>query len=269
MKAATKAEQSGKVRAMQLRRGQEVPSGHMLVRLEQLVVNTPKPSGELAPAAAKILFYCFSSSPPCPNLVAPPAPSRYDSGTTVLLRINSMKIIISTLALVLVLSSPAFASPRYTAAKRQAEKVKQDEKELSRRVKKLTAAERERLKTSVRGTDSDSDGVSDVVEGGLGSSRCNTDSDNDGLDDSQDPDEDNGDSDGDGFGDATEVSAKGKITAYVDPNVTVKEKTFRLTDSTVFKGLTKADLKSGLCVEIEGHTSGAENIADKVKDEDC
>ena len=51
--------------------------------------------------------------------------------------------------------------------------------------------------------------------------------------------------------------------------MTVKEKTFRLTDSTTYKGLTKADIKTGLCVEIEGHTSGSENLADKVKDEDC
>jgi len=180
-----------------------------------------------------------------------------------------MKIIFGVLVVLLITSEPGFSTPRYSAAKRQAEKVKKDEKELSRRIKKLTAAEREKLKTGVRGTDSDSDGVSDVVEGGIGSNQCNSDSDNDGLDDSEDSDETNADSDGDGFGDATEISAKGRISAYADPNVTVKQKTFRLTDSTIYKGLTKEDIEPGLCVEIEGHTSGAENIADKIKDEDC
>lgn len=180
-----------------------------------------------------------------------------------------MKILTLLIALMLVATVPAQAEPRYTAAKRAAEKVKKDERELKRRVKRLSQEQREKLKTVFKSTDSDSDGVADIIEGAVGGNRCDADTDDDGLDDSEDFDEDNADSDGDGNSDANEVEVKASIVSFEDPTLVVGERTFTLTDATVFRGtgFDKSDLVAGLCVEVEGHLEGENTIADKIKRE--
>jgi hypothetical protein len=183
-----------------------------------------------------------------------------------------MKILAMILALLLVSTAPAFAEPRYTAAKRAADKVKKDERDLARKAKRLSAKEKARLKSAFRGKDSDSDGVADIIEGAFGSGSCESDSDDDGLPDDEDIDEDNPDRDGDGHMDGNEVAAKGTITSFADPLVTVGNRTFIITGDTQFRGVNfgPEDLEPGLCVEVEGHTNGATTVADKVKrDDDC
>jgi len=183
-----------------------------------------------------------------------------------------MKLLTTLLALFLLAASPVYATPRYTAAKQSAEKIKKEERQLARLMLRLSAKDKATLKKSFRGLDSDGDGLADILEAAVKASRCDADSDDDGLDDDEDSDEDNADSDGDGHGDANEVEAKGKITSFTDPTLVVGGKTFTVTDSTTFRGtgFDKSDLVAGLCIEVEGHIDGANNIADKIKrDDDC
>ena len=181
------------------------------------------------------------------------------------------------LALLLFSTSSAYGERQYDTALQAAERVKRDERQLARRVHSLSAEERRRLKISFRGRDSDRDGISDIVEGGLGSNRCDTDSDDDGIDDSKDRDErrwtDDGGRPGDDncqMGNCPEIAARGRITSFIDPRLTVSGKTFIITANTVFRdfGLSKEGLIVGQCIEIEGHASGAGIIADKVHLED-
>jgi hypothetical protein len=183
-----------------------------------------------------------------------------------------MKLLTALLALIVISVSPAYASPRYTAAKQSAERVKKDERELAKRIARLSATERAKLKRAFKALDSDGDGVSDILEGAIKSSRCDADSDDDGVDDGDDSDEDNADSDGDGHNDGNEIGAKGNITSFTDPTLVVGGKTFTLTATTTFRGtgFDKSDLVAGICIEVEGHVEGATNIADKIKrDDDC
>lgn len=198
-----------------------------------------------------------------------------------------MKVITTILPLLLLSASSAYADRRYTTAKQAAERVKRDEAELSRRVKVLSLEDRVKLKKSFRSKDSDSDGVSDIIEGSLGSSRCDSDSDDDGIDDSMDRSErrrDDGESSSGGNSsggsssgggsssreDGVEVAARARITSFVDPIITVGGQAFTVTENTVFRGVgfSKDDLRIGLCIEIEGHAGGSEVFADKVKIED-
>lgn len=181
-----------------------------------------------------------------------------------------MKILTSLLALLAISATPVLAAPRYTSAKQAADKVSKDEKDLARKISRLSATERAKLKAAIKGLDSDGDGVSDIVERGLGSSRCDADTDDDGLPDGEDSNEENPDSDGDGHNDGSEVGAKGNVTSFADPTLVVDGKTFTVTDSTTFRGsgFDKSDLTAGLCIEVEGHVEGAGNIADKIKRDD-
>ncbi len=188
-----------------------------------------------------------------------------------------MKVITTILPLLLLTTSAAYGDRRYTSAKQAAERVKRDEAELARRTKLLSIEDRLRLKTSFRGRDSDQDGISDIIEGALGSSRCDFDSDNDGIDDSRDrnernPSDDQGNSGDDNSrtGSRLEIETRGRITSFVDPEVTVGGKTFIISAETFFRdpGFSKADLVVGLCIEIEGHTNGSVIVAEKVHLED-
>jgi hypothetical protein len=173
------------------------------------------------------------------------------------------------MAILLASTFNAWASPTDLAkARRTLASITKAEKDLLRTAKKLTPAERAKLKSS-RGKDSDGDSVSDVVEGAIGSNRCDADSDDDGLDDSDDRDEDSSDSDGDGYSDGLEVEAKGQVTSFNDPILVVAGKTFEVTPSTIFfRGLTsKDDLTTGTCIEVEGHKVGDGVVADKIKRE--
>ena len=185
-----------------------------------------------------------------------------------------MKVITTILPLLLLSTSSAWADRRYTSATQAAERVRRDEVELARRVKSLPIEDRAKLKKSFRGRDSDRDGVADIIEGGLGSNRCDRDSDDDGVGDYGDRHErrrGNDDSDDTSRGDSgLEVEARGRITSLVDSSLTIGGQTFTLTSTTVFRdpGLSKQDLRVGQCIEIEGRTIGSLIIADKVHVED-
>jgi len=152
-------------------------------------------------------------------------------------------------------------------AKRALAQIKSGERDLARSAKRLSETERERLKRNTRGTDSDGDGLADVLEVPLGANRCDADSDDDGLDDNEDSDEDNGDSDGDGVSDANEVETKGLIRSFNDPLLVVGTTTLKITATTVFfRGLmSKADLQPNTCVEAEGHRVGSDILVQKIK----
>lgn len=182
-----------------------------------------------------------------------------------------MRILAALLAFLLVSVSPAFAGPRYSAAKRAANKVKADQKDLKKKVNKLSAADKTKLKASFKGDDSDNDGLPDILEGAVGSNSCSADSDSDGLPDNEDSDERDPDSNRDGHLDGTETRAKGTITSFVDPLVTVNGQVFVVNGDTRFEGdnnFGQGDLQAGVCVEVEGHTDGANTIADKIQRED-
>ena len=188
-----------------------------------------------------------------------------------------MKVITTILPLLLLSTSSAYADRRYTAAKQAAERVKRDEAELTRRVQALSIEDRTKLKNNFRGRDSDRDGISDIIEGGLGSNRCDSDSDDDGIDDASDrnerrrTDEDSRSGDDTSRGDsALEIGARGRITSLNDSTLTVGGRTFILTATTVFRdsGLSKDDLLVGQCIEIEGRTNGSQIVAEKVHIED-
>jgi Domain of unknown function (DUF5666) len=188
-----------------------------------------------------------------------------------------MKVITTILPLLLLSTSSALADGRYTAAKQAAERVKRDEAELVRRVRSLSVEDRIKLKNKFRGRDSDRDGLSDIIEGGLGSNRCDGDSDDDGVDDANDRNELRRNDDDSRSGDDTrrggtglEVEVRGRITSLIDSSLTVGGRTFVLTATTVFRdpGFSKDDLLVGQCIEIEGRTNGSQIVAEKVHLED-
>jgi hypothetical protein len=178
-----------------------------------------------------------------------------------------IKFILSLLISLATLVS-AYATPSdVNRAKRAISDIMRSEKSLAQAVKKLSQDERKALKRSTRGTDSDGDGVADILENSLGAKKCDADTDDDGVDDNDDIDEDKADSDDDGVPDGMEVETKGRISSFNDPVLVVGATTLKITPSTVFfRGLTsKADLIAGTCIEAEGRRSGAEILVDKIK----
>jgi hypothetical protein len=186
-----------------------------------------------------------------------------------------MKNLFLSILLALVIISPAFSAPAdLKKAKRLITEIKKSERSLSQSIKKLSNDERRALKRSTRGTDSDGDGVADILEDSLGAKKCDADTDDDGVDDNDDFDEDKADSDDDGVPDGMEVETKGRIASFNDPALVIGSATLKITASTVFfRGLSsKADLIAGTCVEAEGRRAGSEIIVDKIKrqkDSDC
>jgi hypothetical protein len=190
-----------------------------------------------------------------------------------------MKLISGVLVTLLMLTSIATASPRYTAAKQAAERVRKSEREFDKRFNKLTDAEKKRLKASFRSADSDDDGVSDIIEGAIGSDRCDKDSDDDGFDDSNDGAEntpgndddssDDSDSPPNGGDDSNEVEIKGTIDSFVDPVLDVKDRSFTVTEDTVFRGrdFGRDDLDNGVCVEVKGLQRNGTLVAVRIKRE--
>jgi hypothetical protein len=190
-----------------------------------------------------------------------------------------MKYLLAIIFALSCLIHPAAASPRAAAAKRLALKIQKDQTDLAKQMKRLSVNERKSLKRALkRGTDSDGDGVNDIVEGAIGSNRCDADSDDDGYDDSEDGAENDDSSSGDdssddngdsGDGSSSEVEVKGRITSFDDPNLVVRGKTFIVNQSTVFRGsnFNKGDLETELCVEVKGRKSGDALIAVRIKRE--
>lgn len=185
-----------------------------------------------------------------------------------------MKPIAFVLFALFAFCSPAHAAPSYKTARSEAKALAKAEAKFAKLVAKLSAADRVKLKAALErsGTDSDSDGASDLFERARGSDLCSADSDGDGINDGDDQYEENPDGDGDGHPDGAEVGAKGKITSFIDPTLVVGGKTFTITPQTTFRGrnFTKESLVTGECIEVEGHGLNGVNIADKIKrDDDC
>jgi hypothetical protein len=184
------------------------------------------------------------------------------------------KLILSLLVSLTTLFSAYAAPSDVKRAQRAISDIKRSEKSLAQTIKKLSKDEKRALKRSTRGTDSDGDGVADILEDSLGAKKCDSDTDDDGVDDNNDADEDKADSDDDGVPDGMEVEAKGRIVSFNDPVLVIGSTTLNITATTVFfRGLTsKADLMAGTCVEAEGRRSGAEILVDKIKrqkDSEC
>jgi hypothetical protein len=189
-----------------------------------------------------------------------------------------MKLIALAIGFMLAVISPAYAGPGFAPARREAQKIKQAERKLAKRIAKLSESDRKRLKSEFSSTDSDGDGVSDIIEGAIGSNRCDADSDDDGFDDSNDYDEDTPGADDDepGSGDddsgRVEFEAKGEIVSFDDPSLVIGNRTYTLTQATQFigTGFTKEDLQAGLCVEVKGLRDDSQREVTRIKrDDDC
>jgi hypothetical protein len=192
-----------------------------------------------------------------------------------------MKILLAILLSIGIAISPAVAAPRYTAAKQAAEKLRKDERELAKRIKKLSSSERAKLKAALaRGTDSDADGLTDILEGAIGTNRCDADSDDDGVDDSDDGAENDGSSSGDDDssggsnpGDDSnppgEIEVKGTISSFDGSVLRVKGESFVVNSDTIFRGqgFGKDDLEAGLCVEVKGRRTADTVIAIRIQRE--
>jgi hypothetical protein len=179
-----------------------------------------------------------------------------------------LRVLLLTLLIPITTCSTAFASPNDLGkARRSIELIKREERSLTRTIKRLSGTEREKLKSTTKGLDSDGDRVPDLIEGAIGSNRCDADSDDDGVDDNTDPNERNGDSDDDGVSDGNEVETKGRIQSFRDPILVVGTTTLTITDSTVFfRGLSsKDDLQVNTCVEAESHKIGLALVVQKIK----
>ena len=171
-------------------------------------------------------------------------------------------------------ATTTFASPSdVRVAKLQFKKIKRVPKVLAKLARKLSKLELKKLKRSVRGKDSDGDGVPDIIEESRpGSNKCDADSDDDGIDDDEDYKEGDSDSDDDGIIDGNEFEREGTVVSFSDPSLVIGGTTYVLTESTVFRyklgDFSRADLTSGLCVEVEGYVNDedpASNIVQKIK----
>jgi hypothetical protein len=163
---------------------------------------------------------------------------------------------------------PANAGPRLNEVQREVVNIGRAEKRLARKLSSLNLSDRLRVKSRKVGADSDSDGVSDIVEGAIGSNRCDSDSDDDGFDDKSDSNEDSPGSD-DGL---SEFEVKGLIESFADPVLQVNGATYAVTDLAQFVGFgfSKEDLQVGACVELKGLKRESGNTVTRLKqDNDC
>ena len=177
------------------------------------------------------------------------------------------RLLIALVALAFWSAAIAQATPRTTAAIAAYKKLQREQALFKRRVGALSTGEKIEVKTFIEGSsssnapgaDPDNDGLDSETEEALGSNSCDSDSDDDGQNDGDDDYED--DDDG--------VYAEGTIASIASRVVTVGTTAFIINDSTVFRGrgFSEDDLVSGMCVEIEGYASGADNIAQKIKRE--
>jgi hypothetical protein len=170
----------------------------------------------------------------------------------------------------------ASATPRsYKEALREANQLKRIRKRFARKLTTLSASEKAKLKRRFKGSDSDSDGVADEIELGLNTGLCETDSDNDGIDDGNDDHENEDDHNNDGQPDGEdgqEFEVKGEIESFSDPILVVNGREFTLTGRTEFRGrgFDRGDLRTSLCVEVNGRIEGDLSLVDSIKaDDDC
>lgn len=123
--------------------------------------------------------------------------------------------------------------------------------------------------------DSDDDGLSDDFEDD--SYRCDSDADDDGLTDGEEyeggKDPFDGDSDDDGTPDGEELEGYGQVLTATADFLELDSDDFVLTPETKLinylgKAITLAELKEGVCVEVEYHFGPAQElVADLVRKE--
>lgn len=197
-----------------------------------------------------------------------------------------LMVAVSMIVLVLIGVAPASAAPHSSArgninkSKTFYRKIMLDQRKLNQAFRALSIADRQKVLAAINRqlgfVDSDTDGVPDTLE--LNDARCDADFDDDGVDDGDEyedgtkPNDD--DSDNDGHDDSNEVKAEGEIVLKTDQTLIIGTKIFVLNQSTVFRTknnqpASSDDFEVGTCAEVEGHVDGVENIADKVKKEDC
>lgn len=177
------------------------------------------------------------------------------------------RLFIALVSLLFLTASVAEASPRTSAAIAAYRKVQRDQVLLKQRMGRLSTGEKIEVKSYIEnsrfsdepGADPDNDGLDSEAEEALGSDSCDSDSDDDGSNDGDDDFEDGGDG----------AYAKGTVVSVVSRVVTVGSTAFTITDETEFKGrgFSEDSLDAGLCVEIEGHVSGLNKVADQIKRE--
>lgn len=168
-----------------------------------------------------------------------------------------------------LIASPAYAGPRLKKARSEALAVLRAEQKLARAVARLSFAEKRELKKGrALGKDSDKDGIPDIVEGAIGSGRCDVDSDDDGVSDDSDEQEKTPGS----VGGAKSFELKGVVQSFADPVVTIGGLSYTLASNASFgdKGFSKSDILPGVCVEVEGFAKDEVRTATKIKgDDDC
>ena len=194
-------------------------------------------------------------------------------------KFNRYQLILGMLCLILA-SGPLLCASIAQAAPDKVSELKsklRDEKALVRKIKtlagRLSTAQLQRLaKSRLAGIDSDSDGIPDSLEGGVGSNVCDSDSDDDGIGDDDelengsDPGDD--DSDDDGHEDGTEINKTGLVESFSSSIVTVGGLSFTVSDSTLYRNGAVSDLVAGKCVEVEGHyqLDGGNQVIGRIAD---
>jgi hypothetical protein len=173
-----------------------------------------------------------------------------------------MKKLLVLFLCILLFCPSAFAGPRYTAALSAAKVAAKKQDDFSKKVARLSRAERLKLKRQLNGStkygaNSDGDSLPDIYEEAIGSNLCSEDSDGDGRDDDTDDDE-------------GEVEIKGLVTSFATPTLVVGDKRFTLTASTIFRGsgFDASDLIPGACIEIKGRVQNDSLNAVRIKRED-
>lgn len=174
-----------------------------------------------------------------------------------------------SLALLVVFSMPAEARPRVNnlkVAQAEARKITRAQRALKARVAKLSAFDRRTFKAKAFGADTDGDGVSDLVEGAIGSNSCMTDSDSDGFDDGSDSREGTpGTDDGE-----NEFEVKGAVVSFTDSVIVIGSTSYTVSGETRFvgRGFSREDLVPGVCIKVVGLETQGEQKVRKVEVED-
>ncbi len=200
------------------------------------------------------------------RLIPPSSPNIY-----IFVGSNSMNIkhLLTLSAAALLFATPVIASAESNnaKAKRIYLRMRADYRALKALAKKRGVSPALLAAATKAGgfADSDSDGVSDVLEGIEGSNSCDIDSDDDGIDDD---DESRSDSNP-GDSSSAEIEIKNTISAITGTTVTVGDYTFTINDSTVYRdGSSLSDYAVGDLVEVKGRKTGDTLFLRRIKKDD-
>lgn len=185
--------------------------------------------------------------------------------------------------ILLIVTASAVAAPKSGKVNRLAKQYRNLDRQSSKLVKqfkRLSSSQKESLlgKLGDRYDDVDNDNLPDFLDSGSG--RCDSDSDDDGILDGDDHDDDDDDSNASPSPSSTptqgnEIEIHGLIQTISGTALSVNGSTFALTGNTVYRDrdnntTTQSAFSAGQCVEVEGHSSGGNLTAEKVKmDDDC